>query len=128
MITLLSCLFYFQPRFCLHCIYQLNELFLVFLSCLGVYVLDYAFAVDSRCEPSSVKITETEAGEEVAKRVVDKDRIIRNSLPMLHTLVLPALLFLQKTVFHPMMFFKYRLYRLPHTPITYSFNNVQGNL
>ena len=40
----------------LHLHDQLGKLFLAFLSCLGVYVLGYAFAVDSRREPSFVEV------------------------------------------------------------------------
>ena len=35
---------------------QLCELFLAFLSCLGVYVFGYAFTVDSRREPPFVEV------------------------------------------------------------------------
>ena len=36
--------------------YQLCELFLAFLSCLGVYVLGYAFTAHSRREPPLVEV------------------------------------------------------------------------
>ena len=39
-----------------HRLYQLCELFLAFLSCLGIDILRDAFAVHSRCEPSFVKV------------------------------------------------------------------------
>ena len=48
-------LFHFR-NFRFHCFYQLCELFLAFLSCLGVDILGYAFAIDSRCEPSFVEV------------------------------------------------------------------------
>ena len=47
---LLSCDFRF------HRFYQLGELFLAFLSCLGVDILGDAFTVYSRCEPSFVLV------------------------------------------------------------------------
>ena len=42
--------------FCFHRFYQLCELFLAFLSCPCVHILGYAFAVDSRCEPSFIEM------------------------------------------------------------------------
>ena len=54
-LCVLRCLFHLR-NFRFHGFYQLSELFLAFLSCLGVYVLGYAFTVDSRCEPTFVEV------------------------------------------------------------------------
>ena len=43
-------------NFRFHSFYQLGELFLAFLSCLGVDILGYAFTVDSRREPPLVEV------------------------------------------------------------------------
>ena len=51
----ISCFFHLCD-FRFHGFDQLCELFFAFLSCLGVYVLGYAFAVDSRSEPSLVEV------------------------------------------------------------------------
>ena len=51
----IRCLFHLSD-FRFHGFYQLCELFFAFLSCLGVYVFGYAFAVHSRCEPSFVEM------------------------------------------------------------------------
>ena len=48
--------FLFGCDFGFHGFDQLGELFLAFLSCLGVYVLGDAFAVDSRREPTFVEV------------------------------------------------------------------------
>ena len=50
-----SCFFHLCD-FRFHGFYQLCELFLAFLSCLGVYVLGDAFAVDSWREPPLVEV------------------------------------------------------------------------
>ena len=53
-LCVLCCLFHLcDLRF--HGFYQLGEVFLAFLSCLGVDILGDAFAVDSRREPSFVE-------------------------------------------------------------------------
>ena len=49
-------LVFYLGDFRFHRLYQLSELFLAFLSCLGVYVLGYAFAAHSRCEPSFAEV------------------------------------------------------------------------
>ena len=50
-----SCLFHLcNLRF--HGFYQLCELFLAFLSCLGIDILGDSFTVDSRCEPPLVEV------------------------------------------------------------------------
>ena len=54
-LCVLRCFFHLGD-FRFHSFYQLGELFLAFLSCLGVYVFGYAFAVDSRCEPPLVEV------------------------------------------------------------------------
>ena len=50
------CLFFYLCNLRFHGFDQLGELFLAFLSCLGVYVFGYAFAVDSRREPPFVEV------------------------------------------------------------------------
>ena len=52
----LFCLFLFGCNFRFHGFDQLCELFLAFLSCLGVYILGYAFAAHSRHEPPLVEV------------------------------------------------------------------------
>ena len=52
--ALFSFCFLFRD-FRFHRFYQLCELFLAFLSRLGIDILGYAFAVDSRCEPPLVE-------------------------------------------------------------------------
>ena len=49
-------LFLHLSDFRFHRFYQLGELFLTFLSCLGVYVLGDAFTVHSRREPTFVEV------------------------------------------------------------------------
>ena len=51
----ISCLFHLGD-FRFHGFDQLCELFLTFLSCFCVHILGYAFAVNSRCEPSFVEV------------------------------------------------------------------------
>ena len=51
-----SSLVFYLSDFRFHGFYQLCELFFAFLSCLGVYVFGYAFAVHSRREPSFVEV------------------------------------------------------------------------
>ena len=50
-----SCLFHLRD-FCFHCFYKLRELFLAFLSCLGVHIPRDAFAVDYLSEPPLVEV------------------------------------------------------------------------
>ena len=52
----LFCLFLFVCDLRFHLLYKLCELFLAFLSCFGIYVLGYAFTVDSRREPPLVEV------------------------------------------------------------------------
>ena len=52
----LFCLFLFGCDFRFHRFYKLSELFLAFLSCLGIYVLGDAFAIHSRREPPLVEV------------------------------------------------------------------------
>ena len=52
----LFCLFLFGCNFDFHGFYQLCQLFLAFLSCLGVDILGYAFAVNSWREPPLVEV------------------------------------------------------------------------
>ena len=55
-LCVLCCLFLLGCYFGFHGFDQLYKLFLAFLSCLGVDILGYAFAVDSRCESSFIQV------------------------------------------------------------------------
>ena len=52
----LFCLFLFGCDFRFHRFYKLSELFLAFLSCLGVHIFRDALAVDSWREPPLVEV------------------------------------------------------------------------
>ena len=43
-------MFFYLGDFGFHSFYQLCELFIAFLSCLGIYILGYAFAARSKAE------------------------------------------------------------------------------